>query len=533
MTEPITPVESIGIPEVSDTEKTPGRILIVDDEKVIREILSEFLTLEGFKVDCAEDGADAFSQMQIRTYDMVISDLKMPKMSGLDLLAKIQETGLDVLTVIMTGFGTVETAIEAMKNGAYDYILKPFKVEEVIHIVKRGFERRRLQIENVRLREALTIYKVSEVIASSLDLSPILDVILQAALDESAADVATLHLRDEKTKRFEERYRIAGENTAENPHTPGPPSPNMEKLVGLFDKGTPILASGPNAGRFFTETGSGVKNLQSFAAVPLQVATRVIGMLNVFSFTPGKEFDEGARKMLSILASRAASAIERAQLYDDLIDKNSALTFANQSLEENFQQTVVGFAEALEESDHYTRGHSERVALYAELIAEGMTLPDHEVKTIVKAGLMHDIGKIGIRYDMLNKPSKLTPEEVAVFRRHPEKGKRILDPIPCMRNLVDGCWCHHERFDGEGYPRKLKGDTIPIMGRIVAIADAYDAMTSDRAYRKALRHNVAVAEIKKHTGTQFDPAISELFLAKIEEHRTFAKAKGDLALVPP
>ena len=120
---------------------------------------------------------------------------------------------------------------------------------------------------------------------------------------------------------------------------------------------------------------------------------------------------------------------------------------------------------------------------------------------------MHDIGKIGIRYDKLNKPGKLTPEEVAMFRTHPAKGKRILEPIPFMRDIVPGCWCHHEAWDGSGYPQGLMGDNIPLIGRIVAIADAYDAMTSDRAYRKALPHEVACGELERCAGSQFDPEI--------------------------
>jgi DNA-binding NtrC family response regulator len=133
------------------------RILVVDDEKVIREILAEFLTLEGYVVRSVEDGEKALTELRTRPYDLVISDLKMPRVSGLQLLEKITEENINVLTVIMTGFGTVETAIEAMKKGAYDYILKPFKVEEVIHVVQRGLYRQQLQAENIRLREALTI----------------------------------------------------------------------------------------------------------------------------------------------------------------------------------------------------------------------------------------------------------------------------------------------------------------------------------------------------------------------------------------
>jgi len=507
------------------TEEQRPTILVVDDEKVIREILSEFLALEGYEVHGAADGKAALAELKIRHYDLVITDLKMPGTTGLELLETIQRDFENIVTVIMTGFGTVETAIEAMKKGAYDYILKPFKVEEVIHIVERGLDRRRLQAENVRLREALSLYRVSEAIATSLDLDHVLDVILHAAVHESGADVATLHLEDPKTGKYEERVRLRGEG-GRAPQDKHIPTPDVDALLTCFRGGNTVLTHGEGAARFLSAL-SPKGPLESYAAVPVQVATRVVGMLNVFSFTRGSKFDEGARKMLSILASRAAASIENARLYDDLVIKNDALTRANQSLEDNFQQTVSGFAQALEESDQYTRGHSERVALYAEMIARGLSLPEAEVQTVVKAGVMHDIGKIGIHWNMLNKPGKLTEDEVAVFREHPEKGKRILSPIPCMRNLIDGAWCHHEWFNGGGYPRGLAGQDIPLLGRIVAVADAYDAMTSDRAYRKALRHEVAVAEIRRCLGSQFDPEISHLFLAVLGDHRKAVQSAGN------
>ncbi|HET6610698.1 MAG TPA: HD domain-containing phosphohydrolase [Kofleriaceae bacterium] len=507
-----------------------ARILVVDDEKVIREILSEFLTLEGYVVRSVEDGERAMAELALRPYDLVISDLKMPKVSGIELLERIKESRLDVLSIIMTGFGTVETAIEAMKKGAYDYILKPFKIEEVIHIVRRGLDRHRLKAENVRLREALTLYKVSEAIATTHEVDAVLDVILTAALAEADADVASLHLQDPKTGHYEERVKTVSE-TAEGVREAGVPSPSIDELLACFNGGEAVLAHGAFANKFFTRT-DGNQPLVSFAAVPLQVATRVIGMLNVFSFTRGKKFDEGKRKMLSILASRAATSLDNSRLMSDLVAKNAALEKANLSLEEHFQQTVVGFAQALEESDLYTRGHSERVSDYAEIIARGMDLPESDVATVVQAGLMHDIGKIGIRYDMLNKPGKLTPEEIEVFREHPDKGKRILEPIPCMRHLIDGAWCHHEAFDGGGYPRGLAGDDIPLLGRIVAVADAYDAMTSDRAYRKALPHQMAVSELERCSGTQFDPDIAELFLHELSKLRAEAQREGNFALLP-
>ncbi|MBV8758985.1 MAG: response regulator [Deltaproteobacteria bacterium] len=509
------------------TPQDAARILVVDDERVIREILAEFLTLEGFSVNTVEDGEKALTELRLHPYDLLITDLKMPRLSGLQLLEKIEAERLGVLTVLMTGFGTVETAIEAMKKGAYDYLLKPFKVEEVIHVVERALYRQRLQAENIRLREALTIYKVSEAIALSHDIEKILDVVLRAAIDEVKADIATLHLRDPRSGHYEERIKIV----ASDAKPAQVPSPAFGVMTEQFTQGVPILAHGGKASRFFTESASPAE-LASFAAVPLQVRGDMVGVLNVFSFTPGKKFDEGHRKMLAVLASRAASALENARLYGELVETNKSLVQANLSLEEMFQQTVAGFAQALEESDMYTRGHSERVAVYSEVLARGLTLPEGEIRRVVQAGVMHDVGKIGVRYDMLNKPGKLTPEEVAVFRQHPEKGKRILEPVPCLHGLIDGCWCHHEWFDGRGYPRGLAGQAIPIVGRIVAIADAYDAMTSDRAYRRALAHEIAIGEIERCAGTQFDPELSDAFVKLIEVWRQQMRERGHDSLIP-
>lgn len=529
---------SQGVPESTPNAPDSGpaegaRILVVDDERVIREILSEFLTLEGFSVHTVEDGEKALTELRLRPYDLLITDLKMPKLSGLQLLERIEQERLGVLTVLMTGFGTVETAIEAMKKGAYDYLLKPFKVEEVIHVVERALYRQRLQAENIRLREALTIYKVSEAIALSHDIDHILDVVLRAVLDEVKADVATLHLRDPRTGKYEERVKIVAADSFSSPGAAngGLPTPAFNFLVDQFTAGVPILAHGGRATKFFTESAA-PPELSSYVAVPLTVRANMVGILNVFSFTPGKKFDEGHRKMLVVLASRAASAIDNARLYGELRASNDDLVRANTSLEEMFQQTVAGFAQALEESDMYTRGHSERVAVYSEVLARGLTLPEAEIRRIVQAGVMHDVGKIGVRYDMLNKPGKLTPEEVQVFRQHPEKGKRILEPVPCLHGLIDGCWCHHEWWDGGGYSRGLSGHNIPVVGRIVAIADAYDAMTSDRAYRRALPHEVAVNEIERCAGTQFDPELSEAFIRYLDAWRQMMREHGKDSLIP-
>src|SRR5688572_14328295 len=178
------------------------RVLVVDDEKFIRDILADFLGMEGYVVRTADDGSSAVAELSRARYDMVISDLKMPRMGGLELLKEVARTHPETLTVIMTGFGTVETAIDAMKQGAYDYILKPFKVEEIVHIVQRGLEKQRLAAENLRLREALSLYKVSEAIAASLSLDEVVATLADSARSEVRADVVMTWLDDGEGSYF-------------------------------------------------------------------------------------------------------------------------------------------------------------------------------------------------------------------------------------------------------------------------------------------------------------------------------------------
>src|ERR1700761_9172086 len=209
------------------------RVLIVDDEKFIRDILADFLGMEGYIVRTAEDGAAAISELNSAHYDLVISDLKMPRMGGIELLEAIGTAAPNALTVIMTGFGTVETAIDAMKRGAYDYILKPFKVEEVIRVVQRGLEKQRLAAENLRLREAVSLYKVSEAIAANLSLEEVLPPVGETAVGVVRGDVVSTWLQDGEGGFFE-RQRIV-----QTPGRDGRDTP----LPGRGSNATPLIVA--------------------------------------------------------------------------------------------------------------------------------------------------------------------------------------------------------------------------------------------------------------------------------------------------
>jgi response regulator RpfG family c-di-GMP phosphodiesterase len=178
-----------------------------------------------------------------------------------------------------------------------------------------------------------------------------------------------------------------------------------------------------------------------------------------------------------------------------------------------YVRSVDALIKALEAKDFYTRGHSQRVTMYSVAIGKAMGLPQERIELLRQAAVLHDLGKIGVREAILNKPGKLTEEEFKEICLHPEVATRILEPIPYFRPLLASILHHHERFDGRGYPSRLAGSAIPLESRIMGIADTFDAMTSTRAYRKALSLEAANAEILRCTGTQFDPEIVPVFMA--------------------
>lgn len=182
-----------------------------------------------------------------------------------------------------------------------------------------------------------------------------------------------------------------------------------------------------------------------------------------------------------------------------------------------FYKTIRAISNSLDTRDSYTNGHSLRVTLYSMILARELHLDDEYLEDIEIAGLLHDIGKIVMPKNILCKNGKLTDEEFGIMKSHPDKGEKIVSNISKLQSISEWVKSHHEKYDGTGYPLGLKGEEIPLPGRIIAIADTYDAMTSTRSYRKALEHEVAISEIKRCSGTQFDPKLAELFVSLAPE----------------
>ena len=179
-------------------------------------------------------------------------------------------------------------------------------------------------------------------------------------------------------------------------------------------------------------------------------------------------------------------------------------------------EVTLALAGTIDAKDKYTNGHSNRVAMYARMLSKNLGDSEEEQKKVYYSALLHDIGKIGIPDQIINKPAKLTEEEFNTIKTHPVIGSEILSSVSSMSELTVGARSHHERFDGTGYPDGLKGHDIPRLARIICVADAYDAMTSNRSYRKFLAQDVVRKELEENSGTQFDPEIVSCMLAIID-----------------
>ncbi|MCK5473656.1 MAG: HD domain-containing protein, partial [Planctomycetes bacterium] len=225
----------------------------------------------------------------------------------------------------------------------------------------------------------------------------------------------------------------------------------------------------------------------------------VIGLMVAVNRIDKPDFDSTDVKLFNSVANSCAVFVENGRLFGDLKDL--------------FIGSLKALTNSIDAKDKYTRGHSERVAFISKWIAEKLDLSEEKIHKIYLAGLLHDIGKIGISGIVLRKDGKLTEQELACIRTHPSIGASILGDIKQMKDVVPGVLCHHERIDGKGYPNNLCGEQIPLIGRIVGLADSFDAMTSKRTYRNAMTVEKALEQVQKGLGTQFDEKIGKIFMA--------------------
>ncbi|MBU1290827.1 MAG: HD domain-containing phosphohydrolase [bacterium] len=336
------------------------------------------------------------------------------------------------------------------------------------------------------------LYNISQVISSTLKLDNILKVILDFSVKISGANRGSVMLLDEKKGVFSIRvaHNLSERIIREITFT------KDENTVGwvVKNKRPLYIKDLEKDKRFLKKEGIDYK-LNQLLIIPIIIEGKVKGVINLDNNT---SFTDDTINLLKSFSEQAAVAINNARLY--------------QKIQDSYFEIVKALAQAIEAKDPYTHGHSERVMKYSLMIAQKFSLSKEEKDLLRYAAILHDVGKIGVRGIILNNPNGLTTEEYGEVKRHSIIGENIISPIELLQPIRPLIRHHHEWCNGKGYPDGLSKEDIPLGARILAVADAYDAMKSDRPYRKALTEETAIQELKRGNGTQFDPKIVEIFL---------------------
>src|SRR4030065_888357 len=369
---------------------------------------------------------------------------------------------------------------------------------EKIDIDRRLDKLRRIEDKVERLA---LLSHLSQILNSTLDHKEIRRRAMEAATQLMRAEVGSLLLVNEEKHQL--YFEVALGNREEEIKTI---SLNFgEGIAGwVAQRGKPLVVNSPGKDRRFFK---GVDERTEFKTrniicVPMKVKKKIIGVLEAINKKGKGQFDKEDLSLLTSLADQVAIALDNSRLY--------------QELEEMFFQTAESLADAIEKRDPYTGGHTQRVTLYSLAIARHLPLKPIEKKWLKISSVLHDIGKIGIDDQILRKPDRLNPEEYNAIKQHADMVAEIIDHIKQLRNIIPGVKYHHEQLDGTGYPEGLKGEKIPIIAKIVSVADTYDAMTTDRPYRRGVSKELAIKELRRCSGTQCDKEVVEAFVKAYE-----------------
>lgn len=455
------------------------KILLVDDDEINLMMTEMVLSEMGYAVTTAQSGEDAIAMLRAAHYDLLLLDVVMYPLTGLETLARIREIPeiKGIRTVFLTASSDRMDMTEAIRLGALDFIRKPALPENLLSTVRRA----------LLIREKETILAVDDDEMSLTAVQALFGIryTVRCASSGAAAlkeiekeppDLVLLDLHMPEMDGLEVLHRIRDIEACENlPVVFLTADTSADTEAELFKEGAMDFIGKP----FVTQ-------------VAMQRIRRILDLKHL-----------------------------QDSLHDEVDRKTKAFQESNQKLNTLSAQIVRALAGAIDAKNPYTSGHSARVAAYAREIAARLGKSPKETAEIYKAAMLHDVGKIGIPSGILNKLGKLTDEEYELVQSHVLKGCAILEPISEMPLLSVGARWHHEKFDGTGYPDGKAGEDIPEIARIICVADCYDAISSDRSYRKALPQSLVRSEIERNKGTHFDPRIAEVMLQMIDEDKDY------------
>lgn len=479
-------------------------ILVVDDEKVILDIFREYLEFnDQYSVLTASDGLEALDIIKREQIDCCFTDLSMPRLDGMELARRIHLYDNTIPVVVMTGYPTIDSTIQTLKNGVVDFLTKPIRINQLPLTIERVMRERSLFVDNILLKEEAKrnkrLLRINQELRQKIGEVETINLILQQ-LNQAATSKdlfkTLVNLSGEVTDCDEAHFCIFAHGVKD------------PVIITSFLKGA---GSAAIDGEWIRKTlvgkvaHDGIPYLirendedDSILAIPLKIRSNVFGMLVSLIRRGRARFTERDLFFVNFLAEKASSSIENLALYENIY--------------ENLFSTLYACVEAIEVRDPYTKQHSTRVTSYAVSIATAIGCSQDMVEMLSVSGNLHDIGKIGIPDKILLKRGRLTDGEYETIKKHPIIGSNIIGHFGIWADEQRIIRHHHERWDGNGYPDRLRGEMIPFPSRILAVADVYDALTSDRSYRKKLEDAVAARMIKESLGTQFDPRVAAVFL---------------------
>ncbi len=362
-----------------------------------------------------------------------------------------------------------------------------------------------LEQKNSNLEHAIgrlsTIYKIGLAINSTMDIDRLFNLIVRSTTTTLDAQIGYIILYDKDQQTLNVTNLIGNGKLIIPQKTLKIKDTSVSSWV--INNREPLLIADINQTPQFDRFSELGYERKTLICAPLMVKDEIIGTISVVNKTDHSQFYAYELEMLTTIAAQAAIAIKNATLYDEQ--------------QQTYLNTIQALVTAIEASDSYTKGHSERVTRYSIEIGARLNLSSDRLQILERAAILHDIGKIGIDLSLLHKEGKLSAHDINDLQLHPVIGMNILEPIEFLKDVRTCIGQHHERYDGMGYPHRIKHVDQLIESRIIGVADAFDAMTSDRPYRKALSVEVAIAELSDNSGTQFDPAIVETFIAILEE----------------
>jgi putative nucleotidyltransferase with HDIG domain len=492
-------------------------ILFVDDEESILDVASEFFQVKGYDVHIAQNGRRAIEILEQEKIDCCFTDINMPEMDGLELAERIRTCDNSIPVIVMTGYPSLDNTIRTLKNGVVDFLIKPVNLNQMEICLRRVLRERHLFVENILLKQEVEskerleklnhelLYKVEELnilnrimreFAAIGTTADVFQHLIDMTVDVSHADESRFYVINEAVKRpFEvacTRSGVDGRSACPDGEATAGRRAMEQVIMDTVSDRIPLLIT-ENCG------AKGLSpDIRSCMVVPLTIREKVFGVLTASVHASANRFSEKDLYYLSFMTQNAAHAIENLALYENIY--------------ENLFATLYGFVKALESRDTYTQQHSDRVTQVAVAIAKVMGCSTEELDILNTGGRLHDIGKIGIRDSVLLKPGRLSEEEFETIKQHPVIGAEIVGHLGLWDREQQLIRHHHERWDGNGYPDKLKGEDIPKLCRILSIADAYDAMASNRPYRKKMPEEKVLSIIKGGGGSQFDPVMVDVFM---------------------